>query len=234
MGMVPEGVIQFETEHERRDLEPRRYGELACALVAWREIMALTGLVGQDPSRYEGAGYGNVSARVGPRNAAIGRRPFLVTGSQTSGKRRIGLDEFAVVEGYDCVSNRVRSHGPVLPSSESMTHAAAYDASPLVQCVLHGHSPVLWRRRRALRLPETDPDVPNGTPAMAREVGRLYRETVLPERRILAMGGHEDGILVLGRDPEDAGTVLLRWLARAYALACDHPGGGDRSKRPLP
>ena len=223
--MSHEGVIQFQADHEQRELVARRYGELACELIAWREIMALIGLVGQEPGRYEGAGYGNVSARVGPRSAAIGRRSFLITGSQTSGNRCIGLCDFAVVDGYDCAANRVRSHGSVLPSSESMTHAAAYDASPLVQCVLHAHSPVLWRRRRALGLPETDPSVPYGTPEMAVEVGRLYRETVLPERRILAMAGHEDGILVLGRSPEEAGGVLLNWLARAYGAECSEGDG---------
>ena len=60
---------------------------------------------------------------------------------------------------------------------------------------------------------------------MAAEVHRLYRETVLPERRILAMGGHEDGILVFGRGPEEAGEVLLRWLARAYEAACAEGDG---------
>lgn len=224
--MIHEGVIQFEAEHEEQVLESGRFRELACELIAWREIMALTGLVGQEPGRYEGAGYGNVSARVGPRSTAIGRRSFLVTGSQTSGSRCIDLADFAVVEGYDYSANRVRSHGAVLPSSESLTHAAAYDASPLVCSVLHAHSPILWGQRQALRLPETDPSVPNGTPEMAREVGRLYRETILPERRILAMGGHEDGILVLGRSPEEAGGTLLRWLARAYGVACGDGDGG--------
>ena len=218
--MSHEGVIQFEAEHEQRELEPRHFGELVCELIAWREIMALTGLVGQEPGLYEGAGYGNVSARIGPRSAALGRRSFLITGSQTSGKRCIGLSDFAVVDEYDYRANRVRSHGCVMPSSESMTHAAAYDASPLVRSVLHAHSPVLWRRRRSLGLPETDPSVPYGTPEMALEVGRLYRESVLPERQIFAMGGHEDGIVAIGRSAEDTGGVLLRWLARAYGTAC--------------
>ena len=223
--MSHEGVIQFEAEHEQRELEPRRFGELVCELIAWREIMALTGLVGQEPGLYEGAGYGNVSARVGPRSAAIGRRSFLVTGSQTSGNRCIGLCDFAVVDEYDYQANRVHSHGCVMPSSESMTHAAAYDASPLVRSVLHAHSPVLWRRRRSLGLPETDAAIPYGTPEMAQEVGRLYRETVLPERQIFAMGGHEDGIVALGRSPAEAGGTLLRWLARAYGESCEPEGG---------
>ena len=51
-----EGYIKFESAHRDCELPARRFGELACKLVAWREIMALTGLVGQDPRRYEGAG----------------------------------------------------------------------------------------------------------------------------------------------------------------------------------
>jgi hypothetical protein len=61
---------------------------------------------------------------------------------------------------------------------------------------------------------------------MALEVRRLYRETVFPERQIFAMGGHEDGIVAIGRSAEDAGGVLLRWLARAYGTACDEGEGG--------
>jgi len=49
---------------------------------------------------------------------------------------------------------------------------------------------------------------------------------VLPERGILAMGGHEDGIIVLGRSPEEAGGRLLRWLSRAYAVSCSEADGG--------
>ncbi|MFQ5747816.1 MAG: class II aldolase/adducin family protein [Gemmatimonadota bacterium] len=224
--MPQEGVVKFEVEHEDGPLEARRYGDLACKLVAWREIMALTGLVGQDPGRYEGAGYGNVSARVGPPNEALGRRAFLITGTQTSGQRCIGLDDFAVVDRYDYRANRVWSRGRARPSSESMTHGAAYDLGPHIRCVLHAHSPILWRRARALRLPTTSPTVPYGTPEMAGEVQRLYRETSLPETGVLAMGGHEDGILVFGRGPEEAGEVLLRWLARAYGAACGEAGLG--------
>lgn len=218
--MLEEGVLKFAVEHEERALEPRRFAEIACKLAAWREIMALTGLVGQDPSRYEGAGYGNVSARVGPPTAGLGRRSFLITGTQTSGSRCIGLEQFSIVERYDFEGNRVRSRGRVRPSSESMTHGAIYDVGPHIRCVLHAHSPPLWARRRELRLPTTAPEAAYGTPEMAREVQRLYRQTVLPERQILAMGGHLDGIVVFGRSPEEAGGVLLLWLARAYEQEC--------------
>lgn len=218
--MFDEGVIKFHAEHEDRSLEPRRVGELACRLIAWREIMALTGLVGQDPERYDGAGYGNVSTRVGPPSAPLGKRSFLVTGTQTSGRRCIGLDDFAVVDRYDYSRNEVVSHGRTQPSSESMTHGAIYDLGPHIRCVLHAHSPVLWNHAKRLGLPTTAERVRYGTPEMAFEVHRLYRQTVLPERPILAMAGHQDGIVVFGRSTEEAGQVLVTWLARAYQLLC--------------
>jgi hypothetical protein len=223
--MLREGVVRFQQEHRERALEPRRLGELACQLIAWREILALTGLVGQDPSLYQGAGYGNVSARLGPPSAALGRRSFLITGTQTAGKRCVSLHDFCVVERYDYRRNWVRSQGRIRPSSESMTHGAAYDLGPHIRSVLHAHTPTVWRRARQLRLPITDPRVPYGTTEMAVEVQRLYRETVLPERQILAMGGHTDGIIVFGRSPEEAGRVLLTWLARAYEVECGEADG---------
>lgn len=215
---IQEGVIKFHLEHQRADLDRRRYKELSCKLSAWRQVMSLTRLVGQDPELYEGAGYGNVSGRIGPPGAALGRRSFLITATQTSGKSEIDLDDFVVVERYDPRRNWVKSHGSQQPSSESMTHGAIYDLGPHIRCVLHAHSPSLWRQARALRLPTTDPSVSYGSPEMAREVQRLFRESAAVERQILAMGGHEDGILAFGRSPEETGQVLIRELARAFEI----------------
>ena len=214
--MRQEGVIKFELEHRQRELEPRRFAGLGSQLAAWRQVLSLTRLVGQHPDLYDGAGYGNVSGRLGPPNAALGRRAFLITASQTSGRSTIGLQDFAVVERYDFRHNRVVSYGRLPPSSESMTHGAIYDLGPHIRCVLHAHSPVLWQEARRLRIPTTDPAVSYGTPEMAREVQRLFRETAVVERQILAMGGHEDGIIAFGRSPEETGQILINELAKAF------------------
>lgn len=223
--MTDEGVIKFSAEHEPSPLSPRRHGALACTLVAWREILARTGLVGQAPDRYGGFGYGNVSARCGPPSAPRRARPFLITGTQTSGKPCMDLDDFCRVEACDPGRNRVVSQGLVMPSSESMTHGALYDLGSHIRFVFHAHSPVIWRRARALRLPTTDRAVPYGSRRMAAEVAGLYRETALPETRVLAMGGHEDGIIAFGKSAEAAGIVLIQALARAYDLACREADG---------
>ena len=224
--MYDEGVIKFEANHSTRELAPRLYGDLACKLVAWREIMVQTQLVGQDPQRYGGAGYGNVSGRIGPPSANRGGRSFLITGTQTGGARCMDLDDFSVVHRYDYRFNRVESTGLTEPSSEAMTHGAIFDCSPQIRFVFHGHCPVIWRRAGELRIPTTDPSVPYGTPEMAVEVQRLYRDTPMSEARVLTMGGHEDGVIVFGKTPEDAGQMLLSTLARAYEAICSESGGG--------
>ena len=111
------------------------------------------------------------------------------------------------------------------PSSESLTHGAIYDLGAHIRFVFHAHTPVIWRRAAALRIPVSDRAVPYGTPEMAREVERLWRTTALPDLGILAMGGHEDGVIAFGRSAEEAGEVTLRYLARAWEAACAEGGG---------
>jgi L-ribulose-5-phosphate 4-epimerase len=215
--VTEEGVIKFSAEHERQPLSRQRHGALCAELVAWRRIMAQTGLVGRAPHLYGGAGYGNVSGRVGAPGSPMGRRAMLISGTQTGTFEAVDLDDFCLVERYDYRRNRVWSRGLIEPSSETMTHGAIYDLSPHIRFVFHGHTAVIWSQARALGIPVTDPSVPYGTPEMATEVQRLYRSTALAQGRILAMGGHEDGMVVFGHTAEDAGRVLMTFLARAYA-----------------
>lgn len=218
VGPPAEGVTRFVVDHEPRVLEARVYGETAAVLAAWREVLARLGLIGRDPSRYQGAGYGNVSARVGPfGDVPRGQRRFLVTGTQTGGRPRVTLDDFCLVERHDLVRNHVRSMGPVAPSSESLTHGAIYDIAPAARVVFHAHAPEIWRHARALGLPVTCVEALNGTPGMALEVQRLYRESTLSGTGILAMGGHEDGVIAFGTTAAAAGETLVRHLARALA-----------------
>jgi len=215
-GNPVEGVLGFAAEHTTRPLEERVYGEAARALAAWREILARLGLLGQDPARYGGAGFGNASVRLGPFGAVPrGRRRFLVTGAGPGGRRGLGLADLCVVEEYDLARNRVRSVGAVAPSSESLTHGALYDIAPAARAVLHAHAPEVWRAAGRLGLPRTGAAARNGTPALALEVQRLYRESALSSLGVLVMAGHEDGVLTFGASLAEAGTVLVRQLGRA-------------------
>ncbi len=211
-----EGVIRFQLDHTSGPLEPRTYAETASVLSAWREVLARLGLIGQDRARYEGLGFGNASARVLPMgDVGRGRRRFLVTGTQTGGRRGVTLDDFSLVESYDVATNRVKSFGLVAPSSEALTHGALYDIAPAVRCVLHVHCPEIWRHAAVLGIPITRPEAVNGTTQMAFEVQRLYRSSAFSSIGILAMGGHEDGVIAIGCTAAQSGETLVRHLARA-------------------
>ncbi len=212
---VREGVIQFRADHVREALAPE-LGATAARLAAWRRILRALGVLGQDPSRYGGYGFGNVSARVPPFPTPPGRRRFLVSATQTSGVAEPTLADFALVERYDLAANRVESRGSALPSSEALTHGAIYDLTSEVRCVLHVHAPELWRRAGELELPTTSPGLREGTAALADEIRRLRPTWVLAASGVVAMGGHEDGMIAFGKSEEEAGQRLVAALARAY------------------
>ena len=144
-------------------------------------------------------------------------RPFVISGTQTGALAELAAEHYAVVRSCDPQRNRVVAAGPLRPSSEALTHGALYALDPALRCVLHVHSPLLWRHAVHLELPLTDPAAAYGTPAMAAEVARLYAEPAVRAGGIFAMGGHEDGLVAFGAGAEAAATALLHWLARALA-----------------
>lgn len=210
-----EGVIKFALEFRQA---PPLQGEKLRELNAWRRILFLLRLTGQDPERYDGLGYGNVSLRLAPFEAPPERRRFVISGTQTGGLPKLGAGHYTtVIEAYP-EGNRLVAAGPIRPSSESLTHAALYALDASLRCVMHVHSPVIWRHAAALGIPCTDPAAAYGTPEMAAETARLLRDEAVRSGGLFAMGGHEDGVVAFGGSAEAAGGVLVRALARAFQL----------------
>ena len=133
--MVAEGITKFQAAHTHGDL-PAEAQDRFAPIGAWRRIFFMLGLIGADPARYGGLGFGNVSCRMGPYPGERRRRRFVITGTQTSDRWELGPDKLCVVEAYDPKANWVQSQGPVRPSSESLTHGALYDLSPRIRSVL--------------------------------------------------------------------------------------------------
>jgi len=52
---------------------------------------------------------------------------------------------------------------------------------------------------------------------MVKEVTRLFSETDVLKKRIFSMAGHEDGIISFGKTAEEAGKVMLNYLARSQS-----------------
>jgi L-ribulose-5-phosphate 4-epimerase len=159
-------------------------------LNAARQELRRLGLLGMDES---GVGFGNVSLRNGRTDS------FYITGSGTGVLPVLTLQDYAKVTASDFTRNWLRCAGRVIASAESLTHAAVYSADAKAHVVVHGHNSDLWRSLLE-RGPATVSSVTYGTPEMAREVQRLFRETDLRTRKIFAMAGHRDGIIVFGEN----------------------------------
>lgn len=209
-----EGVIKFQLEFT--PAPPLPVADLA-VINGWRAMLYQKKLIGQDPARYGGYGYGNLSVRLAPFDAPPALRRFVISGSQTGELAELGPEHYAIVTECYPEENRVVAHGPIRPSSESLTHGAVYALDPAIGVVLHAHSPEIWQAAATLDIPITDHHVPYGTPAMAAEVERLFATSDVAERRIFSMGGHEDGIVAFGASAEAAGEVLLAALAAAQS-----------------
>jgi ribulose-5-phosphate 4-epimerase/fuculose-1-phosphate aldolase len=206
-----EGVIKFDLRFsagEAVSLEPFR------ELNTWRSRLWQLALIGQDPERYLGYGFGNVSQRLDAAVNDGNTTPFLISGTQTGGLPELGAAHYALVTACDVLQNRVEARGPVQPSSESLTHGMVYAQSGDIRVVLHVHSPDIWLAADRLGLPFTDATIEYGTPAMALEVDRLFRETDVMEQKIFSMGGHEDGVVAFGATAAAAGAVLTETLSR--------------------
>ncbi len=210
-----EGLLKFNLSYTASP--PLPY-EAVRALCAWRRIMVDTGLIGQSPDRYEGLGFGNISCRLAP-TATPAKAMFAVSGTQTGGLAELDARHIAIVLACDPARNHLSAAGPVRPSSEAMTHAAVYLEEETAAAVIHAHSPHLWHAAGKLALPVTDAAVAYGTPAMARAVqSQVQKIQQARKPPLLIMGGHEDGVLAFGQTLDTAATVLLRYLAKAYAL----------------
>jgi hypothetical protein len=195
--MIDEGYIKFDMHWSAG--EPPSADEVA-ELNRWRKPLFEAGLIGE--YRELGISYGNISRRGGNGGC------FIISGTQTGRLAKPGPEHYALISDYDINGNRVSCRGTSKASSESMTHAALYELDPSINAVVHVHSRELWQRYLH-RLPTTDAGIAYGTPDMAREFARLYRETDFPATGVAVMAGHDEGIVSFGKDMMQAARRIL-------------------------
>lgn len=169
-------------------------------LNAYRRKLVRLHLIGVDP---KGIGFGNLSIRDGATNH------FYITGSATGGLPEMRLTDCAKVVGYSFERNSVRFEGSAIPSSESLTHAAVYESDAGAGAIIHCHDAKLWSALLN-QAPTTSNAAEYGTPEMANEIMRLFTNTNARSRKIIAMAGHKGGIVIFGKDLEEAFGVLVR------------------------
>jgi ribulose-5-phosphate 4-epimerase/fuculose-1-phosphate aldolase len=210
MGNKQEGVIKFTLNSTD---EPAVEASMIVELDAWRHVLHRLQLIGQDPERYMGFGFGNISMRSADQPGS-----FIVSGTQTGLAPYLTADQYALVTDCEPLFNTISAKGAIKPSSEALTHGQLYQLDANIQCVVHAHSPDIWQATEQLQLDLTSRDVAYGTAEMALEVERLFTTSDVRNNKIFAMGGHEDGVVSFGKDCAEACTIMISTLARAVML----------------
>jgi L-ribulose-5-phosphate 4-epimerase len=169
-------------------------------LNAWRRKLLELRLIGVDSN---GVGFGNLSVRDGATTY------FYITGSATGGLSELACADCARVVAYDLAKNWLRYEGSAVPSSESLTHAAIYEADPTTCAIIHFHDAILWASLLE-RVPTSSKRVSYGTPEMAYEIMRLFKISNVRSRKLFVMAGHEGGIVAFGKSLKEAFDVVVR------------------------
>ncbi|WLQ11430.1 class II aldolase/adducin family protein [Hahella aquimaris] len=217
--MAQEGVIKFDLRHTQQTLP--EHLDLS-ELEAWRGVLFEHGLIGQDPFRYDGLGYGNISMRASPEGA------FIVTGSQTGGASQLEANQYALVTEAEVDANRLTSLGEIKPSSESLTHALLYALDPEIKAVAHVHSPEIWHNAAALGLTTTPESAEYGSMDLVDAIKSLWRDGKLKTPGVFVMLGHQDGVVAFGSSLRAATGIILNAHHQAIFGVPTSPGGDRR------
>lgn len=196
--IIDEGYVKFAMNWTRGRAPDHA---LTHSLDAWRRPLYEADLIGQYPKL--GIGFGNISMRYSKPNQ------FVISGTQTGHLAETGSEHYALVTGYDIAANRVSCTGLVQASSESLTHAAIYELDARINAVVHVHNRKLWETLLN-HVPTTSQAVAYGTPEMAYEFVRLYRDTEFSDSGVAVMAGHEEGIITIGATLEQAVRRVLQ------------------------
>jgi L-ribulose-5-phosphate 4-epimerase len=232
--MIDEGYIKYHCEWINQAIIPDAAVE---HLTAYRDALHQLGFIGVYPN---GIGFGNLSQRVAdtallmaedsaprhpvefnakPSATAIQTAPFIISGTQTGHLKTLTATDYALVSNFDPANNTLTCQGLRQASSESLTHGVIYAEQPTIGAVIHVHHPALWRRLLH-QVPTTRASVPYGTPEMAAETQRLFRDSggdgkafqgnhPLLQQRIFVMAGHEEGIVTFGKTLAEAYQALI-------------------------
>ncbi|MGB6300461.1 MAG: class II aldolase/adducin family protein [Rivularia sp. (in: cyanobacteria)] len=194
--MIDEGYIKYQCNWINS--EPLSFEEIA-ELNQWRNKLYKLDLIGEYD---DGIGFGNISIRYSQPGQ------FIVSGTQTGNLSTLKEQHYTKVVNFDLEKNFLTCCGPIQASSESLTHATLYQANPTVNAVIHVHHLELWQKLMH-KVPTTAIEVAYGTPEMAKEILRLFREDNLMETKIVVMSGHEEGIISFGKNLREAGNILI-------------------------
>ncbi|MBN2518855.1 MAG: class II aldolase/adducin family protein [Candidatus Altiarchaeota archaeon] len=162
-------------------------GESGKRIIQISKVLAEKGLVEQK--------VGNVSERV--------ESGMLIT---PTGQDLGSLTEEDLVKVVDYLeeANIMKVFGRKQPSSESIMHWMIYKGFQKVNAVVHVHPKDLGGKK----IPETEREQPYGTPELAKEAVKAFKEN--KRSKIIVLKNH--GIVCIGKDLEECKKMLFKKL----------------------
>lgn len=197
---IDEGYIKFDINWEKGKVPNNG---IMSSLMEWRDKMYGLGLIGFYKEHQ--VGYGNISVKVDDG--------FIISGTQTGHLPQLKEKHYTLVDSYKIDENRLHCIGPIKASSESLTHAAIYECNTEIKAIIHIHHNDFWRNALD-KIPTSSKEIPYGTPEMAKEIFHLYNNTSFSNEKIMAMAGHEEGIIAFGNTLEETGSCIESYFAK--------------------
>lgn len=193
-----EGYLKFLCELEKT--EAVIPDDLFQKINKWRSHMYSLNLIGA----YEnGIGFGNISLRI------PGTNKFFISGTATGNVETTYPNHYVLVTSYSFDHNSLICQGPIQASSESLSHAAIYEADEQTMAVIHIHHMEMWKNGLNT-FPSTNPEYSFGTPEIALNIAELLQNKITKKNGIIIMGGHTEGILFFGKNLNEAGNNALK------------------------
>jgi len=197
--MLDEGYIKFQGNWQSAPPLP---DAVLQPLFHWRQEMYRLGLIGAYDN---GIGFGNISMRYGQPGQ------FIISGTATGNHATLTAEHFTLVSRVIPQQNQLWCKGPIMASSESMSHAAIYEHCPEVNGVIHIHNLHMWQQLMH-KVPTTDATAPYGSPEMVSSIVELLENTNLRQERLFVMEGHKEGVFAFGKDLPAAAERIMKAL----------------------
>lgn len=193
---MDEGYIKFQAQWQQAPALP---AESLHDLIQQRDELHRLGLIGVYDN---GVGYGNISQRWNNENQ------FVISGSATGHLVNVSKLHFTLVTKVEIAKNKVWCKGPIVASSETMSHAVIYKECAEIQAVIHVHQAVLWKKLLH-QVPTTDASATYGSPEMAYSIIKLLKNSNLRQEKVFVMEGHPEGIFVFGESLQECNDLLI-------------------------
>lgn len=198
---MDEGYRKFKAVFVKEKKIP---DDIIKSLNRYRKQMYDRNLIGEITVDGKEIGFGNISERS--------KKGFIVSGTNTGNFKNLKACQYSEIVRCDYEKNTVWYEGQKDPgpSSESMTHYAVYTSSKDVNAVIHVHNKKMWQNMKSI-VPSTGAFALFGTPELAKEVKRMFKESPVKEKKVFTLRGHTDGIISFGKDLKEAAGVMVKY-----------------------